>query len=214
MGKRIIDLSYALDANTPVYPNDPPLEIAVQDSTEQGPGHLNISRLLIGLHCGTHMDAPFHFFGEGPTIEQTALERCIGPTLLVHLPNHGAGAQITQETLTPYRSALQETGKVVFHTGWNRQWGQSNYFSEHPVFTGEAAQFLVECGVHLVGVDFPSVDLPPHPAHLVFLGNGVLIVENLTNLDAIGAERFELIALPLKIVGRDGSPVRAIAREM
>lgn len=69
-------------------------------------------------------------------------------------------------------------------------------------------------GVHLVGLDTPSVDLPPFPAHLVLLGKGVVIVENLRNLDVIPQDVFELIVLPLKIAGRDGSPVRAIARPL
>jgi arylformamidase len=81
------------------------------------------------------------------------------------------------------------------------------------VFTPEAAQFVVDCGVRLVGVDFPSVDRPPFPAHIAFLGNGIVIVENLTNLPAIEKEVFHLVVLPLKFTGRDGSPVRAIALE-
>ena len=70
---------------------------------------------------------------------------------------------------------------------------------------------LLDCGVQLVGVDTPSVDRLPFEAHLALLGHGVLIVENLTNLDAIPADVFQLVALPLKILGRDGSPVRAVA---
>jgi kynurenine formamidase len=214
---RIVDLSHGLDPQTPVYPGDPPVGITVVSSTEQqtgGPRAMNVGRIDLGLHAGTHLDAPFHFFGEGQTLEQVPLEHCLGPALLINLPHHGAGDQITPEDLAGYRDALRETGKVVLNTGWYRRWGEPDYFSAHPVLTGEAAQFLVECGVHLVGVDFPSVDLPPHDAHIVLLGRGVLIVENLTHLDAIGAERFLLSALPLKITGREGSPVRAVALEI
>lgn len=77
-----------------------------------------------------------------------------------------------------------------------------------------SAQFLVDSDVHVVSLDTPSVDLPPFPAHLVLLGNDVVIVENLRNRDAIPQEVFELIVLLLKIVGRDGSPVRALARPL
>lgn len=79
------------------------------------------------------------------------------------------------------------------------------------MISGPAARLIVDCGVQLVGVDTPSVDRPPFDAHLALLGNDVLIVENLANLDAITAEVFQLAALPLALVGRDGSPVRAIA---
>lgn len=218
MGKRIFDLSYDLEAETPVYPKYPHVEIALLDSTERqkpdGPRHLNSSVLTIGLHCGTHMDAPFHFFGAGKTIEETPLHRCIGPAVLVSLPDHGANTPILPDDLQSYAARIQKAGKVVFHTGWSSHWGQPDFFTDHPVISGEAAQMLVDCGVHLVGVDFPSVDQPPHSAHVILLGNGVLIVENLTNLDAIGAAQFHLTALPMKIVGRDGSPVRAIAQEL
>jgi len=214
---RLIDLSHSLDSQTPVYPGDPPVEVSVVSSTDPrspgGPGAMNVGRIALGLHAGTHLDAPFHFFGSGQTIERVPLERCLGPALRINLPGHGAGASITPDDLEGYRPALRETGKVVFNTGWYRRWGKPDYFSAHPILTKEAAQFLVECGLHLVGVDFPSVDLPPHEAHVALLGRDVLIVENLTNLDAIGADRFGLIVLPLKIVGREGSPVRAVAME-
>ena len=80
------------------------------------------------------------------------------------------------------------------------------------MLTAAAAQLIVDCKVRLIGVDFPSVDRPPHPAHLVLLGHDVLIVENLTNLAAIGDNAFNFSAIPLAIAGRDGSPVRAFAK--
>lgn len=79
--------------------------------------------------------------------------------------------------------------------------------------TGDAAEFLVDRGITLIGVDFPSIDRPPFPAHEMLLGNDVLILENLTNLDAVTGPVFQLSAIPLRIIGRDGSPVRAIAIE-
>ena len=102
----------------------------------------------------------------------------------------------------------------MFATGWDRRWGEPAFFTDHPVITGEAADLLLEWGAHLIGVDFPSVDRSPYAAHIAFLGNGAVIVENLTNLDAIRTERFHLAALPLKLVGRDGSPVRAVGLEI
>ena len=80
------------------------------------------------------------------------------------------------------------------------------------MLSADGAEFLVQTGIDLVGVDFPSVDRPPHAAHLVLLGRSVLIVENLTNLAALDRISFEFSAIPLAIIGRDGSPVRAFAR--
>jgi arylformamidase len=213
--RRIIDLSYPLSASTPAFPGDPAVEVRILDSTERpsqgGERHLNCSQLGMSVHCGTHMDAPFHFFADGRTIDQVPPERCIGPAVLVRLPWNTEGSTIEPRHLARYESLLRTHRRIVLDTGWHKRWGEANYFSEHPLISGEAAQLLVNYGVALVGVDTPSVDRPPFAAHLAFLSNDVLIVENLTNLEAIDRDVFELIAVPLKIAGRDGSPVRALA---
>lgn len=215
---RAIDLTHYLDRTTPVFPGDPPIAIDVIESTRDvrpdGQRALNSSRVTLGVHAGTHMDAPFHFFEDGRTIDQIALDQCVGPAVLVKLANGLRNGQIVPGHFAAYREQLQQLRKVIVHTGWSEKWGKPEYFTDHPVFTCEAAEFLVRCGVQLVGVDFPSVDRPPFPAHLAFLGSGTLIVENLTNLAAIPGDVFQLVVLPLKITGRDGSPVRAIALEV
>ncbi|HEX3724903.1 MAG TPA: cyclase family protein, partial [Pirellulales bacterium] len=204
-----------LSPQTPAFPGDASLEITVVDSATKpstsGERHLNSSRLSMSLHCGTHMDAPFHFFQQLATIDQVALERCIGPTALVRLATSVRAGSIERSHLEPYAALLRSTRRVVLDTGWHHRWGAEDYFTAHPVIVGEAARFLVECGVTLVGVDTPSVDRPPFDAHLELLGAGLLIVENLTNLQAIPGDVFDLVAVPLAIAGRDGSPVRALA---
>jgi len=216
MSHRYIDLSYPIEERMPVLPNYPPVEIQILDSTSRqepgGPLHLNSSRIAIGLHTGTHMDAPFHFIADGKTFERIPLEQCMGPTTLVRLPNHGSGAPITPQDLRGHELVIRETRKVVFATGWHRRWGDPAFFTDHPEITKEAAEMLVEWGAHLIGVDFPSVDRALYPAHFAFLGSGAVIVENLTNLDAISSDLFHLIAMPLNLVGRDGCPVRAIGQ--
>ena len=212
-----IDLSYALDPTTPVYPNYPPVGVEILESTRytimDGRRSLNSSKIAMGVHIGTHMDAPFHFFDNGLTIDQVSLDACVGPALMIDLRNNIADGLIEIRHLKPQEAKIRELRRIIFHTGWSARWGTPEFFTSHPVFTAEAAQFLVDCGIHLVGVDFPSVDRPPFPAHLVFLGNGLVIVENLTNLTAIKKNVFNFIAVPLKFTGRDGSPVRAIALE-
>lgn len=213
----IIDLTHPLDPTTPVFPDYPPVEVAILEaigvSTPVGRRALNSSQVTVGLHCGTHVDAPTHFYNVRPTIEQVALEKCVGPALLIDLTPKTLPSQsvIDVADLVDYAEQLLATGKAILKTGWAQRWGDPAYFTDHPVITGEAAQFLVDCGVHLVGVDTPSVDRPPFAAHLVLLGNNVVILENLTNLDAIATPLFQLIALPLKLTGREASPVRAIA---
>lgn len=211
----MIDLSYPLDPATPVYPDYPRVAITILDATDRpangGARHLNSSHVSIGLHCGTHMDAPFHFFGDGPTIDRIPLERCVGPAALVRIPADVHRGQIEPAHLAAAADAIRRTGRLVLNTGWHARWGAADYFEAHPVLSGAVAEYLVELGVGLVGIDTPSVDRSPYPAHLALLGNGVLIVENLTNLDAIHSAVFTLAAIPLALRGRDGSPVRAVA---
>jgi kynurenine formamidase len=214
----IVDLSHPLGPETPPFPGNGPVEIevldAIPDEAHDGRRHCNSSRLNTSIHCGTHMDAPFHFFNKGKTIDRVPLSVCVGPAVLVYHSEWKARAPIEPAHLEPQRSQIKETRRVVMNTGWSRRFGQDGYFTDHPVISGACAQWLVDLGVVLVGVDFPSVDQPPHPAHDILLGNGLVIVENLTNLDAIRSSVFEFCALPLAVIGRDGSPVRAVGRPL
>jgi arylformamidase len=212
---RLIDLTQPISPEMPVLPNYEPPEVTVIASTAEPPVpgriHINSSRLAVGLHTGTHMDAPFHFIHGGRTIERVSLEQCAGMTLLLDLGELPPRAPIGPDAFTPHVATLREFGKVVLNTRWHRRWGEPGYFTEHPNILPAAGELLVECGVRLIGVDFPSVDLPPHPTHVILLGSGMVIVENLTRLEEIGADQFHLTAFPLPLVGRDGCPVRAVA---
>jgi len=214
MGSPIIDLSYELETDTPVYPGDPGVQIRVLETTSSKVTDrraLNNSRLSLSIHTGTHIDAPFHFFADGKTIDQVSLDRFCGPALCLEL--EGAKT-IDGAKLKPFEEKIRRHRKIILQTGWESHWKKPDYFSGHPCMTEDGAQFLVDAGAHLVGLDTPSVDVPPFPAHLVLLKNDVVILENLRNLATIPQEVFELIVLPLKIAGRDGSPCRAIARPL
>jgi arylformamidase len=217
MPRRLIDLTYGLDARTPTFAGYPPVTVRQLASTEDqaGPGEraVNSSHVAFGLHCGTHMDAPYHFFGDGCRIDQVAWEPCIGPALLLDVRHKSAGDRITRQDLAAFESRLRQTRRVVLHTGWSRGWGRPEFFVDFPVVTQDAADFLVDCGILLVGLDTPSLDHPPNEAHVALLSSGAVVVENLTNLDAIETSPFYLIALPLLLTGREASPVRAVAVE-
>lgn len=215
----LIDLSHPISELTPPFPGDPAVEITVLQQTAESEDRprksLNCSRLAMCVHCGTHLDAPFHFFGNGRTIDQVSLDACIGPAVRVRLFDGADSARskvIEAADLAPHAQAMRQYRRALFETGWDSRWRQPDYFHQHPVFSRAAARLIVECGVLLIGVDFPSVDQRPNEAHLELLGNGVLILENLTNLDRLPDGEFELIAGPLALSGRDGSPVRALAR--
>jgi arylformamidase len=203
---RIVDLSQPVDSGTPVFPGDGPVRVTVLDQTS-----MNLSRIEICVHTGTHMDAPFHFFHDAETIDRIPLDRCVGSACLIDLRGIAPKWEIRREHIERRAKAPLRAHAAILHTGWSTQWSAPHYFSDHPCLAADAAQFLVDCGVQLVGVDMPSVDRAPYPAHKILLRAGVPIVENLTNLEAIGADLFQLLVLPLKLAGRDGSPVRAAA---
>jgi len=216
MQRKIVDLSYPLAPSTPPFPGDSPVEIEVRTTIPAylppgTPGYMNTSNVRSSLHTGTHMDAFYHFYHDGATIDQIPLAQCIGPALMLDLSTRKSKTGITAQDLAPHQQDISLTPKVILNTGWAQNWGKAKYFTDYPPLTEEAARFLVDCGIELIGIDTPSVDYSPNDAHFVLLGNNVLIVENLTNLGRVGQRHFQFAALPLKITGRDGSPVRAIA---
>lgn len=215
MKQTFFDLSHPLTPDTPVFPGDTSIDIEIVDvAREPTPGsdrRLNNSRLSIGLHNGTHIDAPFHFFSDRATVEALPLEKCCGAAVWLDLSVTNKPRTIDAEDLATFDAAIAKCRKVLISTGWDQHWGQQGYFSDHPVLTCAAAKLLVAWNIDLVGVDFPSVDQPPFEAHVELLGNDVLIVENLTGIPALGPGDFSFFSIPLSIVGRDASPVRAFA---
>jgi arylformamidase len=222
INKRLIDLSHPLDPRTPPWPGNPRVEVHVvskipphrgpRDRGAPGePIECNTTAFLTCNHTGTHMDAPAHFYNGVPTIEQVPLEKCIGPAVLIdvrHIPPRG---EIAPADLAPFEETIKATGRVVFWTGWSTRWGDHNYFDDYPVLSEASATWLVERGVHLVALDTPSPDHDPHPVHYVLLGANMVIVENLTGLERIGRDVFDLVVVPLPLRGLEASPVRALA---
>lgn len=215
MPQKIVDLTHPLGPTIPLFPGSPPVVLTTlsaipADHPAGQPGYLNAKGLSTSLHTGTHMDAPRHVFNRGQSIDQIALDRCLGPALRVDLAK-GPREEIHRDDLVGFREPIRRRPRLVLDTGWARHWGEKRYFTDFPVLTGETARFLADCDLELLGIDTPSLDTPPNPAHHVLLEAGVLILENLTNLDRIGPDEFYLIALPLRIAGTEASPVRAVA---
>jgi kynurenine formamidase len=180
----------------------------------------NASNLRIYSHAGTHVDAPFHFGVTPETIDKMLPEKFMAKGTLIKVPEVHPGMSIGP-------SILKNTGKtdlagnaVLFHTGWSKyQNDPSLYRNQLPRISPELAEYLVEMGVSIIGVEPPSVADVNNPdelkkVHEILLGGSVIIVEGLANLDRLTGKPFLFIAMPLKIRDGDGSPVRAIAIEM
>jgi len=205
----IYDISLTISPNLPIWPGDPALELELIESMDKG-AHANVTRLSAAVHLGTHVDAPHHFLNDGRTVENLPLEVLTGPCYVTQLPD-GIEA-ITAEVLD--RTEISsEMKRVLFGTRNSHLWAksESTFQTDFVAITEDGAEWLVEHGVQLVGVDYLSV--APYgdsvPTHTVLLKAGVVVVEGL-NLSKIVRGFYDLYCLPLKIAGSDGAPARAI----
>ncbi len=167
-------------------------------------------------HSNTHMDAPKHFFNDGDTIDNTPLDVCMGPAWVIDLGMVQARQLHTVADLGIYADKIQKGDRILLKTGWEHTFGSDEFRNGLPRISKELAEWFVEKGVALIGVEPPSVadvnDLPEvTEIHQILLGANITIVESLKNLHLIKQDRVEFIALPLKLKDGDGSPVRALA---
>ena len=206
---KLLDLSHPLLHGQPAFPNDPKLA-AIAHSTVATHKY-NISQILMGTHQGTHLDAMFHFFDEGRTLDQMPLDGFYGPARRLHIPKPPNG-EITVEDLRPHEPRLTPGARIIVATGWHRHFGQPDYFTDFPSFTLEAARFLATKKIRLLGMDMPTPSKQWLEIHHILLApdTEIGLVEGLANLDALPDE-FTFIGFPLNFEGRDGSPIRAIA---
>jgi arylformamidase len=205
----IYDISVSISPSLPTWPGHPALQIELFESMDKGAA-ANVTKMSSTLHLGTHVDAPRHFINEGSTVEKLSLDVLIGPCYVVQLPD-GVEA-ITAEVLDR-TEVTSEMKRVLFGTSNSHLWarGESKFQTDYVGITDDGAEWLVKRGVQLVGVDYLSV--APYedliPTHVTLLQAGVVILEGL-NLSNIMRGFYDLYCLPLKVVGSDGAPARAI----
>lgn len=211
--KKIVDLSWEFTADTPIYPGDPEPSVTVA-TTLENEGY-NLSTLVMGTQTGSHVDAPYHFSNEGATIDQMELDFFLGDAIVVRVTDKKAEEAITMEDIEPYKEQITPGKIVLFNTNWYKKRGTEEFF-HHPYVNGEVAHYLVEQGVRFIGIDTINADQTggtEFPVHDLFSEKRLMIGENWAYFDKIDFENPYVIAIPMKVVGCDGSPVRAIAVE-
>ena len=208
---QMIDLSQVIRAGMPVFPGDaPPRFESVAHLAEGG---CNMVQVAMNYHTGTHIDAPRHMDNDGLSVEQLPLERFCGRGAVVDCWA-AVGGCITAAFLTPYEQVIRQADYLLLYTGWSRLWGTSRYFEPFPVLDEAAVHWLRQFQLKGVGIDALSIDrldAVGSPNHHLLLGAGMVIVENLTGLEALLEKKFTFYCLPLAIENADGSPVRAAA---
>jgi arylformamidase len=174
--------------------------------------------IMMSDHGGTHLDAPFHFFEDGMTIDEVPLERTVGDAVFIDVSDKKHGKAITaamlEKRLKKDKSEVRP-GDIVLIRAWDGEWNGAGFHSTAGLDIS-AARWITEHKVKAVGVDLSNADTTSdmsRPAHLQLLGNAIGIMENLVNFDKLSQKRFFFAGIPLKIKGLSGSPIRAIAIE-
>lgn len=203
---KLIDVSRPVFTGMPVWPGDTPAQFDFA-ATKAGGYSCNVGRLRVSMHTGTHVDAPFHYRDDGAKIDEIPVETYVGPARVVDVRGLA--------TVTPAAFAgldLAATPRVLLRSDCWRD--PACFPSTWPLLAAGLATFLVAQGVRLIGLDFPSVDpldSKDLPVHHECGRAGLFILESL-DLSAAEPGVYELIALPLRVRGADGSPVRAVLR--
>ncbi len=211
---KIIDLTLTISDKIPTFSGSPqPNFIPWENIKEDG---YNLEVLFLSSHTGTHMDAPHHFLEKGAKIHEISLKKLVSEAALIQCRKNG-GQSITKTDIQKFEKnhgKIENFSSVIFYTGWQKNLQKKYYFTKNPGLSVSAAKYLTSKKISLVGIDSPSIDLgkdPKFSVHKIFAKKGVLIVENLANLDKIKSSKFHLVVLPLKLKNATGSPVRAIA---
>lgn len=180
----------------------------------------NVTEVQMVVHHGTHVDAPRHFMMEAPAFDEIPLERLYGPAVIWQIEKGPFGI-ITPEDFEKARPKVQPGDMVLLDTGW-AQYVNTEKYEDHASLSPEAAEWLVQHQVKLLGIDCSTPDLTAHkrpkgftwPVHQILLANGVLIAEHLTNLRPLANQRVEAMLLGIPVIGSDGAPARVIARPL
>jgi arylformamidase len=209
---RYLDISVPTSPQTTVYPGDPSPKIEWPYWAISKGNPANVGFFNGGLHHGTHVDAPWHFVAGGKRIDEVGLDPFIGPCLVI---DAGESSCITADILEREPAAARAK-RLLFKTRnsrteyWSEPWN-----SDFVYLRKDAAQWCVDHGIVLVGLDYLTIDPPNEPefpSHLILLGAGTVILENINLLEVCPGE-YELLAAPVKLLGADGAWTRALLRK-
>lgn len=215
----VVDLSFQVETGMPTCGTPWHQSVEVSPMGTLSTVGRNTHRIVVGSHSGTHMDAPYHFIENGKTIESLDLNIACGPVNLVDFRQKGEGAVVTSADVKD----IKVSKRMLFVFGWFHRWKTQDYYRNFPFFSLDAVEYLISKGMQFMAMDTPSPDNgsaitdreSDSPNHKLLLKNNVIIVEYLNNTDKLDfSMNYEIFALPLAVIGSDGSPARVIVREL
>jgi arylformamidase len=204
---RIYDISVPIRSGGIVYPGNPEIDITLQQAVAKGAG-ANVSAIRFGSHTGTHADASRHFFDDGQPVDQIPLDRLIGPALLVSFPDNVRAIGTAELKAHDLRGRT----RILLRTRNSALLSQQQFAPDYTYLAPDGAEYLVDKGVELVGIDYLSIEQfhsGHHRTHRTLLAKSVVILEGL-DLSVPPPGEYQLICLPLRIEGCDGAPARAV----
>ncbi len=203
-----IDITLPLHNNMPIWPGSLGIRVTQTGYRSRGDG-ANFSRLDTDVHVGTHVDAPYHYFDEGKTVEELDLSVLMGPCYVAAVEGVD---KITAADLEN-RDLPADITRLLLKTDNSRLWAENHteFKKDYVAPTPDAAGWIVDRGIELIGIDYCSIQRfgGSDRTHEVLLKNEVIILETV-NLNNVEEGRYDLYCLPLKIEGADGAPARAV----
>lgn len=220
MSKKLIDISLLIEEGMTTFPSIWHPYVEITQLGRMGVEQRESRKIVLGTHTGTHIDAPRHFIDGGETVDNLSLDILVGPALLINFTELPKYHEITvHEIKEKLKNRTPE--RILFRFDWSDYLRTTEYYISHPFLSEDAARYLVDIGVQLIAMDSPMPDNPKNgkgskndsPIHKILLGNGIIILEYLTNLRGISKEEVELVVAPLKIKDGDGAPARCFVIE-
>jgi len=211
--EKAVDLTHELHNGMPIYPGDPSPSFVSYSTIEKN--GVNLTKLTLGSHTGTHIDAPRHFIPDGIGVDQISPGKLVGEAYVTDMTSKPIGSGITGRDLREnLEGRVAEDDIVVCYTGCSEHWGEEAIRSNYTYLTGDATEYLVSKKVRAVGIDFLSVEkfhASAPVAHKNLLGNGIFIIESLSRATKqFVGKRILMICMPIKLQHGDGAPSRII----
>ncbi|MCF6462355.1 cyclase family protein [Clostridium sp. Cult1] len=209
---KFVDLTQTISPNMQVYPGTEPPVFQLACTIEKD-GFKEV-KMQFYSHTGTHMDSPAHIFTNGKSLDKFPIDSFYGKGVLVDCTNVEEGKEITEDYIAQIEDNLNEAEFILFYTGWDKKWGDNRYFEGFPTISTQLADRLCKLNIKGIGIDAISVEPVTSinlEIHQKILGQEILIIENLTGLEALIGKEFSISAFPLKTTEADGSPIRAVA---